>query len=133
MINFFQLRREKSATWIAIAWLVTTTVLLSIPGSALPKQNWFDKIWLDKWFHVVLFGITVLLWCRAIMASENKRAKVFAQITFYVFLYGVVMEFIQEYLIPNRSFDVGDIIADLIGSLAGFLFTMQVYKKNRPL
>lgn len=44
--------------------------------------------------------------------------------------YGIVMEFIQRYCIPNRSFDIGDIIADGIGSLCGVLFSSRVYIKK---
>jgi VanZ family protein len=45
------------------------------------------------------------------------------------------MEFVQENFIPNRSFDVGDIIADLAGSLIGYLIThwyirLQTVPKN---
>jgi len=56
-----------------------------------------------------------------------------------VFMYGVVMEFIQKDFIPKRSFDGGDILADLAGGLFGYILTQwyfrwhnrkQVYKKN---
>ncbi len=40
------------------------------------------------------------------------------------------MEFIQKYFIPNRSFDIGDIIADGIGSAAGLLISLRMYIKK---
>ena len=43
------------------------------------------------------------------------------------------MEFIQKYFIPNRSFDVGDIVADGVGCAAGLLISLRLYIKNRPL
>jgi len=46
------------------------------------------------------------------------------------FLYGIGMEFVQRYLVVNRSFDVGDIIADGVGALAGFLFSSRTYIKK---
>lgn len=107
-----------------------TTVLLCIPGSALPKQNWFNKVWLDKWIHIGLFGTMVLLWCGLLNYLENRKIQLFIQISFYVFLYGIVMEFIQKYFIPNRSFDVGDIGADMIGSIAGLFFSIRQYIKK---
>ena len=122
---------KKTLSWCsALGWLVITTVLLCIPGSALPKQNWFNKIWLDKWVHIGLFGIMVLLWCWAVSLRQKKRLRYFIQITFYVFLYGIVMEFIQKYFIPNRSFDLGDIGADLIGSVLGLAVSMRLYIKK---
>jgi VanZ family protein len=110
-----------------------TTVLLCLPGSAFPKQNWFNKIWLDKWVHLGLFVTMVVLWCGAMTVPDSKKFNKFLQITVYVFLYGVVMEFVQENFIPNRSFDVGDIVSDLLGSTFGLLIVMRLYKKNRPL
>jgi VanZ family protein len=39
------------------------------------------------------------------------------------------MEFIQKYFIPNRSFDVGDIIADGIGCIIGGIVAGRYIKK----
>ena len=44
--------------------------------------------------------------------------------------YGIMIEYIQRYFIPNRSFDVGDIIADGVGSLAGVIFSFKRYIKK---
>jgi VanZ family protein len=117
---------------LAATWFVVTTVLLSLPGSAFPKENWFDKIWLDKWIHIALFGLLAFLWCLAVQAERLRKIPLFVQIAFYCCLYGVLMEFIQRYFIPNRSFDFGDIFADGIGSTLGSVFSVW-YKKNRPL
>jgi len=40
------------------------------------------------------------------------------------------MEFIQDKLIPKRDFDLGDIVADAIGSLAGFVFSAGRFIKK---
>ena len=40
------------------------------------------------------------------------------------------MEFIQKFFIPNRSFDLGDIIADGVGCVVGvFVSTTRYIKK----
>ena len=44
--------------------------------------------------------------------------------------YGVAMEFVQKYWIPNRSFDMGDIVADGLGSIAGVIFSFKRYIKK---
>ena len=43
--------------------------------------------------------------------------------------YGIAMEFVQKYFVPFRSFDLGDIIADGVGCLAGFFYSI---KKSDP-
>jgi len=45
-------------------------------------------------------------------------------------MYGIGMEFIQKYFIPNRSFDVGDILADATGCAIGVLYSMSRYIKK---
>ena len=45
-------------------------------------------------------------------------------------VYGVIMEYVQKYFIPNRSFDIGDILADAIGSIAGLVVATKVYTKR---
>lgn len=56
--------------------------------------------------------------------------QIFMIIALVVVVYGTGMEFVQKYFIPNRSFDTGDILADAIGSLIGFLFATKVYIKK---
>jgi VanZ family protein len=40
-------------------------------------------------------------------------------------VYGIAMEIVQKYFIPFRSFDLGDIIADGIGCVAGYFFAIK--------
>jgi VanZ family protein len=124
------LEKKQPAIWPALAWFIITTILLCLPGSAFPKENWFNKLWLDKWVHIGLFAIMVFLWCRGILSTTKKKTLAFTQIAFYFFLYGIVMEFIQKYFIPNRSFDIGDIIADGAGSVAGLFLSIRLYIKK---
>ena len=45
-------------------------------------------------------------------------------------VYGIIMEYIQKYFIPNRSFDLVDILADTIGSIAGLLVATKLFIKR---
>ena len=116
-----------------IAWLLVSTFLLTIPGSSFPKENWLEKLWVDKWVHLGMFSIMVFLWCWAttkIPRSSVQRKKTFIIIACLALIYGAAMEFVQNYLIPNRSFDIGDIIADAAGCGAGLLFSWKRYIKK---
>jgi len=107
----------------AIAWFILSLVLLTLPGSQLPKEDWFDKIELDKFVHVFLFGVLVLLWYRPWKPVWNKAfLKTALIISFIAFDYGVAMEFVQKYFVPNRSFDGWDIVADGIGSMIPYFW-----------
>ncbi|MEO7394031.1 MAG: hypothetical protein ABIU11_03765, partial [Chitinophagaceae bacterium] len=59
----------------AIAWIIISTLLLIIPGSALPKENWLGKIWFDKWVHIGMFSIMVFLCCWAIQKKYTAIKK----------------------------------------------------------
>ena len=51
-------------------------------------------------------------------------------ILLYLIVYGIAMEFVQKYLVPNRSFDVVDILFDALGAFAGYAIIRRVlYKK----
>lgn len=86
----------------------------------------------DKWIHIGLFGILAFLAGRAyypnIAFIERKRFFIICGVLCLV--YGILMEFDQKYFIPNRSFDVGDITADGIGSFLGAWLCIRVYKKK---
>ncbi|HMK24562.1 MAG TPA: VanZ family protein [Chitinophagaceae bacterium] len=117
----------------AITWFIISVVLLTLPGSAFPKENWLDKIWFDKWVHIGMFAIMVSLWCWAMlkMYSVSTRLRtVFIWIGLLSLSYGIGMEFVQKYFINNRSFDEGDIIADAVGCTLGVFFSLKRYVKK---
>jgi VanZ family protein len=107
-----------------------STILLTLPGTKLPKEDWLDKIWFDKWVHIGMFAVMTWLWCWGII---RRSKKIFYVIAVVCLLYGIIMEFVQHWMIDNRSFDGGDIIADAAGCMIGLLFSLRRYIKNRPL
>jgi len=125
------LKKSVRTIIFAVIWLLIITILLCIPGTQLPKIKWDNKIWLDKWVHVFLFMILIILWCKAYSHKKNlltNNRKIFFQIMILGFLYGILMELVQKYFIPFRSFDLIDIVADGIGCVAGYFFSMKKFR-----
>jgi VanZ family protein len=60
---------------------------------------------------------------------EGRKIRYFRQMAIYFFLYGIGMELVQKYLIPNRSFDLKDILADGLGCGIGLLISGRYIKK----
>src|SRR5436309_1236128 len=112
--------------WLALLWSLLTLVLLCLPGSVLPHHGIFGLPSIDKVAHLGLFGGLVFFW--SLYYNYGRRPNILTVRVSWVivllsFIFGVIMEFVQRNFIPNRSFDVGDIIADLAGTLIGYLVT----------
>ncbi|SDC86708.1 VanZ family protein [Niabella drilacis] len=119
----------------ACVYFIITFVLLTLPGSAFPSEDIFDKIYFDKWVHIGLFSLLVFLWNLWVMRKGrlHRKIRIFIIVSIIAFLYGIIMEYVQKWYIPNRSFDPGDILADGAGAIMGLLASSYLYKKNRPL
>ena len=111
---------------VAIAWFLIMCVLFFLPGSAFPESDWMGKIDFDKIIHVGLFSVLLFLWRSSF--NLNRPNYGWALLGAAV-IYGFTVEVIQLYWIPNRSFDLFDVLADSIGSALGLLIWSRVYKK----
>jgi H+/Cl- antiporter ClcA len=132
-IRSFSLNNIKPSFVPAIAWIIISIILLTLPGSSFPKENWLDKIWFDKWVHIGMFSILVTLWCWALQKKYSDGARLrttFIWIGLIGLIYGSGMEFVQKYFIINRSFEIGDIIADGLGCILGAVYSIRRYIKN---
>ena len=116
----------------AIFWFLFSFYLLTLPGSSLPKYNWFDKIHGDKFVHIGMFATLVILFLFPLRSqwrfpSFIKPALIVA---FAALAYGIVMEFVQQNFIPNRSFDLLDIAADGVGSFLPVALYFLFYRNK---
>ncbi|MBE7174360.1 MAG: VanZ family protein [Williamsia sp.] len=104
--------------YLALAWTIVIQVLLCLPGSALPDEGSFIPN-IDKIVHTVLFGGFVAFWCLYADRKNytiKKEAAIFFAIYLLACINGIGLEYVQKYYIPNRSFDQGDIIVDIISA-----------------
>ena len=99
----------------ALLWSGIIFFLCFLPGSALPKEDWLDKIYFDKIVHAGLYFILFLLIVR-IFETKTKSALIIASLL--CIAQGILIEFVQgSSLIDHRSFDIYDIIANVVGVL----------------
>ena len=126
---FSDIMPETRNLLLPIGALIFFTILFCLPGSAFPKEDWVSKVYFDKWVHIGIFTVLLFLWCRVLGLS---RIRVYILIVLYAIAYGFLIEFIQDRFVDNRSWDLGDVAADLVGSIFGIWVWVR-YKKNRPL
>lgn len=114
-----------------IAWFFIILYLLTIPGKQLPQADWMDSLHIDKLVHISLFCMLTLLFFWGIVSTKPgiyNRSLLFL-IAALGLAYGIAMEFVQKYWIPNRSFDIWDIVADGAGSFVPLLFIGLLVKQ----
>lgn len=110
---------------LASFYIALVTVLFFLPGSALPKANWLSKVYFDKWVHIGFFLVLLLVWLWALTPARRGMVLLLAAAVGY----GLLVEVIQDQFIVNRSFDLGDWLADITGSFAGLWFWNRYIKK----
>jgi VanZ family protein len=110
---------------LALLYFLFISILFFLPGSAFPKEDWLSKINFDKWVHVGFFLVLLLLWCWALLPSKRNMRWLLAAAA----VYGISIELVQHYLIANRSFDLGDWVADMTGALLALWFWGRYVKK----
>lgn len=117
---------KKSIRVFAFLWLLFISILFFLPGSALPNDGFFSLPYFDKYVHAGFFAVLLFSW--RFFFDADKR---FTWILFgLAFCYGLTVEVIQHYLVVNRSFDLLDVAADMLGAAAGLIVWTSRYIKK---
>src|SRR5215213_5690846 len=130
---FFRLIKLCRNLAVPLSWTIFTQILVSIPGKFLEGPGFLFNIpHMDKIAHIILFGglsISWILFFHYRKAADKKYTGLI--ILLLLAAYGVAIEFYQLNFIPNRSFDVGDIVADVCGALCGYFATTLILRNAR--
>lgn len=116
----------------ALIWAGIILWLSLLPGNDLPKWQFLELIFIDKWVHIFLHLIlALLLFSGAFFIKKNSPSGI-AQFYFIVIcmLYGTLIEVLQETLTTTRHFEWGDIAVDTLGAILGILFSRYLLKKK---
>ncbi len=117
----------------AIFWFIISTILLALPGEDLPNNSFFNFPYFDKIVHLIMFFLITILFCYPFKFSnlDGASAKFWSiSIALYALVFGIVMEFVQKYFVPGRSFDLSDILFDGLGSCAGMMLMTHLLVKK---
>lgn len=106
---------KKRARFIAILWTLLIFILCFLPGRDIPDMN---IPFIDKWAHLILFGIFSFLWLCSSPSSKPAHFTIIFLITVFT---GWLVEYIQGHYVPNRTQDMMDILADSLGGLTGII------------
>lgn len=106
--------------WViaAVLWALVIFVLCALPGKDIPNPH-IDIPHLDKLVHGGMFFVmSVLLVLSLEHYTPLARIRIYVIAVCVAFGYGGLMEILQHYCF-DRSGDVWDLWADVIGGIAG--------------
>lgn len=115
---------------VTILWALFLLLITLTPGNAMPTTGNFNVPHSDKVVHFVGFGILAFLMSRGFKKQYSKiwlRNHYILCSLVLAISFGIIIEIFQLY-IPDRSFDLFDIVANTTGVLAG-LGTLYFYYK----
>lgn len=105
---------------LAIAWAVVIAVLHAIPGHDFPELSFSDFFQIDKLIHAIIFMVGFYLFAVALAEQQKKTFIRYLIISFVA--YGLILEILQGLLFVERSADVLDWLADILGVFLGVWF-----------
>lgn len=114
----------------AFLWALVILMLSVTPGQELPDINFWE---FDKFAHIGVYGLLVLLfgaWLtrRGQFRPSDPRYQRAVLAIGIPALFGVIIEVVQGSLIPQRYFDVLDIMANIIGSVSGWIAYVVAFR-----
>lgn len=99
---------------------ISLVVLFSVASEAdMPQALGGDKLW-----HVLAFGFLGLM---SAFACPNGRRLAIIVVGLVVFGLGIEL---TQFIMPGRSADLGDIIANLLGISSGLVLAVFAYRLN---
>lgn len=104
----------------AILWMLIIFVQSSFPSITLPKVELFE---IDKLVHMGVYGLLAALIYISLIHQNNFSVLSQNPVAWTIILtalYGASDEFHQTF-VPNRSGELPDLLADIIGALLSIL------------
>ncbi|PWH85659.1 VanZ family protein [Brumimicrobium oceani] len=116
----------------SVVWTTLVIILSLVPSSNVSLDN-FQFKGVDKIAHFIMYTLLALFWTIGL-----KRQNIYVGLRRFAlqisvlggFLLSVVIEFMQEYVVYSRSFEVLDLIANGIGCIFGIVLFKIIYKDS---
>lgn len=109
----------------AFIWAI---IILYLSATAVPELKIdFLLFGQDKINHFAAYSLLTVLMSWGVWKIQKAfKRKVLLIVLIISSTYGILMEIMQYLFFPNRYFDYGDIIANILGSILG-IFIIRIY------
>jgi VanZ family protein len=115
--------------WPGISWALLILALCTFTTPSLDVPDLFDLIKPDKVAHFFFYAVYVILFQRSFSTMPSGSVYSRNQYSLPLFsgiLYGGLIEIYQGLLLPNRTADYVDVIANAIGAIIGWMITRMM-------
>ena len=114
---------------LVLGWALFLLVISLLPSSSLPNINlWEQLITPDKLAHALVYGVfAVLLY----LPLRSWRIKPGLVAILLASAYGAAMEGLQLISKTGRSYDLADMLANVVGAILGYSLASLIEKKYR--
>ncbi len=132
-IMFLKKIIKKTPTYITSISLTILIAFLSLDGNPFDMNRIKLFEGSDKVVHCVMYiclSSAYIFDCAKVYYPEQLRIKSLTLCAITAFAFSLIIEFLQEYMGLGRAFSIGDIVANLAGTLIGF-FIMKYYFLKR--
>lgn len=110
--------------WLAlIAYITLVFYLCFLPSDEVKSNDFLDKIYFDKWVHIMMyFGMwTLMVWAPKGAGSLQNQRQSFISAFLVALVVGIAIEYIQATPMVGRGKDFTDVVANCTGMLLAFL------------
>ncbi len=123
-----RLLEGKTVLFIAVLYSTVITILFFLPSQDLPNTRLPGA---DKVIHALIYFILANVWLLYLYLKKDFQlnTKWILALLVSLLLYGIIVEIIQGLFTDNRSADIFDVAANLIGSVLGIYFFKSIKNK----
>ncbi len=105
-------------------WALGIFIIISLPGSSIPKSRFLNIENIDKVIHFLLFFVFSLLlsfgfFRQQVLENAQKHYVVYTLVI--SIFYGALTEFFQAVMLPSRFGNFWDFLANSAGAISGIL------------
>ena len=104
---------------LAICWIMLIAVGHALPGSDLLNTVFLNIPHFDKLVHLGMFLTAYFLVTKAFLQQYSQSYNRYLVV--WLIAYGLLLEYLQGAIFIDRSMDVYDVLADVVGVFSGLL------------
>lgn len=128
MFNYLERNKVMLVYWPLIIYWILLFTLTSLPSQAIPSVGVSDKIEHFGAFFILssLFYLTMLF------QKKSETLKKYAlPITFFIITFYGALDELHQLLIPGRSCELNDLLADTVGALIAIIILRVILFGNK--